>query len=322
MNSRLVFVAFTLVGLISAACAFSADVPAHKAKALFLTQSKGYAHSSVNRSPQKKRGLRRGRDRKADAPIARQALSPAEVAITQLGQQTGLFDVHCTQDAAADFTKDNLKNYDIVMFYTTGNLPIAPADLDYFLNDWLKQKGHSFIGFHSASDTYNETEPYWDMIGGTIMYHPWTSGMTVTITVDDTEHPATRPFGKEFQIKDEIYRYRHFQPEKVHVLMSLNMKKCWPLLGNEKRREFIEKTGENPYFVPVAWVKNWGMGKIFYTNLGHNETTWTDERFLKSVEGGVRWVLGLESGDATPNPEVSKADNDKAKAVINAQPGR
>ena len=323
MNSRLVFVAFTLVGLISAACAFSADAPApaHKAKALFLTQSKGYAHSSVNRSPQK-RGLKRGRDRKANAPIARQTLSPAEIAITQLGQQTGLFDVHCTQDAAADFTKDNLKNYDIVMFYTTGNLPIAPADLDYFLNDWLKQKGHSFIGFHSASDTYNETEPYWDMIGGTIMYHPWTSGMTVTVTVHDTEHPATRPFGKEFQIKDEIYRYRHFQPEKVHVLMSLNMEKCWPLLSNEKRREFIEKTGENPYHVPVAWVKNWGMGKIFYTNLGHNETTWTDERFLKSVEGGVRWVIGLESGDATPNPEVSKADNEKAKAVINAQPGR
>lgn len=232
MNSRLALAAVALIGVFSAECAFSADVPAHKAKVLFLTQSKGYAHSSVNRSPEK-RGRKQRRDRQAEAASVQRTLSPAEIAITQLGQQTGLFDVHCTQDAAADFTKENLKNYDVVMFYTTGNLPIAPADLDYFLNDWLKQKGHGFIGFHSASDTYNETEPYWDMIGGTIMYHPWTSGMTVTITVNDTENPATRPFGKEFQIKDEIYRYRHFQPEKVHVLMSLDMEKCWPLLSNK-----------------------------------------------------------------------------------------
>ena len=74
--------------------------------------------------------------------------------MTQLGQQTGLFQVHCTQDAAADFTRENLKNYDIVMFYTTGDLPIKHEDLEYFLNDWLKQKGHGFIGFHSATDTY------------------------------------------------------------------------------------------------------------------------------------------------------------------------
>ncbi len=30
----------------------------------------------------------------------------------QLGQQTGLFDVTCTQDAEADFTKENLAKYE------------------------------------------------------------------------------------------------------------------------------------------------------------------------------------------------------------------
>ena len=49
---------------------------------------------------------------------------------------------------AKDFTKENLQNYDIVLFYTTGDeqLPIAEDALEYFLNDWLKQKGHGFIG--------------------------------------------------------------------------------------------------------------------------------------------------------------------------------
>jgi trehalose utilization protein len=58
-----------------------------------------------------------------------------------------------------------------------------------------------------------------------------------------------------------------------------------------------------------------GQGKIFYNNLGHNEATWTNPTFMKSVEGSVRWVMNLESGDATPNPAVSKAEDAKAKAV-------
>jgi uncharacterized protein len=312
MHSRLVFAAVSLVGMFAAECAFSADAPAQPVKVLFLTESKGYHHSSVTRPTE----ARRRRPRfKAPSPNANKTtLSVAEVAMTQLGQQTGLFQVHCTQDAAADFTRENLKNYQVVMFYTTGNLPIKQEDLEYFLNDWLKQKGHGFVGFHSASDTYNETEPYWDMIGGTIINHPWTSNMTVTVKVLDPENPATRPFDKEFQIKDEIYRYRHFQPDKVHILMTLDPEKCIPLLSKKGLQDFMSHPKE-PYAVPVAWVKEWGQGKIFYTNLGHNETTWTDKRFLKSVDGGVRWVLGLEPGDATPNPDVFKAENEKAKQI-------
>ncbi len=116
--------------------------------------------------------------------------------MTQLGQQTGLFDVHCTQDAEADFTKENLQNYDIVMFYTTGDLPIAEADLEYFFNEWLKQKGHGFIGFHSATDTYHDYKPYWDMIGGTFDEHPWNSATTSPSPFTTRPARMMQPFGK------------------------------------------------------------------------------------------------------------------------------
>ena len=116
----------------------------------------------------------------------------------------------------------------------------------------------------------------------------------MTITVDDPNFPASRPFGKEFKIKDEIYQYTHWQPEKVHCLMSLNMAKCNP---------------KKPYQVPISWVKDYGDGKVFYTNLGHNPSTWTDKRFLDSVEGGIRWILGLEKGTPrriprSPRPKI------------------
>ena len=103
-----------------------------------------------------------------------------------------------------------------------------------------------------------------------------------------TGHPDYRDqmhvwLENEFSIKDEIYQYKHWQPEKVRVLMSLNMAKC------ELKK---------PYHVPVAWVKNFGEGKVFYTNLGHNTETWTNKHFIESLLGGIKWVLGLEEGDA------------------------
>lgn len=291
MNRRLFLVllaASLTVGLCNPSNA--ADKPAKKARVLFVTQSKGFVHGSVRRPKTK--------------------LAPSEIALTQLGQQTGLFSVDCTQDCAADFTKENLAKYDIVVFYTTGELPITDEARDYFLNDWLKKKGHGFIGFHSATDTYRSNPNnkkqnekyrwYWDMAGGTFNGHPWGAGTMVTITVHDQKFPAMQPFGEEFQIRDEIYQYRNWQPEKVHVLMSLNMAKCKP---------------SKPYHVPVAWCKNWGDGRIFMNNLGHNEKTWTDKRFLKSIEQAIRWVLHMESGDATPNPKVSAAEEEKAKAA-------
>lgn len=270
-----------------------------KARVLMLTQSKGFKHGSVNRD--NKDGTKKD-------------LAPAEVAMVQLGQQTGLFDVHCTQDAAADFTKENLKNYDIVMFYTTGDLPISDADKDYFFKEWLPAKGHGFIGFHSAMDTYHNYQPYWDMVGGTFVGHPWGAGETVTITVHDTSHPASKPFGSEFQIKDEIYWYRNWQPEKVRVLMSLNIAQCQTKGGKKKVKEGDKEVEVlEARHVPVAWVKEYGQGRVFCTNLGHNEGTWTDKRFLDHVTGGMKWILGLESGDATPNPELSKAQEEKAR---------
>jgi type 1 glutamine amidotransferase len=110
-----------------------------------------------------------------------------------------------------------------------------------------------------------------------------------------------KPYGSEFQIKDEIYQYRNWQPENVHVLASLNMAKCKP---------------QKDYHVPVMWAKQWGDGRIFYTNLGHNPGTWTDKRFLESTKIAVKWVTSQIDGDATPNPDVSAAQEKAAKAAV------
>ena len=273
-----------LLGLAYAAQAHAGDDgPKRAHRILMVTQSAGFKHGAVSRKESQ--------------------LAPAERAITELGISSGLFRVDCTQDVAKDFTKEALANYDIVFFYTTGKLPIESETLEYFFNDWLKQPGHGFIGAHSAADTYHDYKPYWDMVGGTFDGHPWGSGSTVTITVHDKQHPISKPWGEEFNIKDEIYQFKNWQPEKVHVLMSLNMAKT---------------DLKKPYHVPIAWCKEYGQGKCFHMSLGHNETVWTNPLYMQSMLGGIRWILGYEKGDATPNPELSAAQQAKAKADTEA----
>jgi len=251
---------------------------------LFVTQSKGYVHGSVRRP--------------------KDTLAPSEVAMIQLGEQTGLFKVDCTQDCEADFTKENLQNYDIVAFYTTGDLPIQEADRDYFFNDWLKQPGHGVLGFHSAGDTYHNYEPYWDMIGGVFIGHPWGAGSKIVLTNHEPENALVKSFGPEFKYQDEIYMYRHWQPKKVRVLLSLDYSQS-PIGG--------KVNVEHGYHVPVCWIKNYGKGRVYFNNLGHREQTWTNKPFLASIEQAVKWVRGDIEIDATPNPEVSAAQEEKAR---------
>ena len=261
---------------------------AEPARVLFLTESAGFKHGSVTRP---------------DGELA-----PAEIALTQLGQQTGLFAVDCTQDAAADFTRENLARYDVVAFYTTGDLPIAAEDLDWFLNDWLAKQGHGVLGFHSAMDTFHNTPAFWDMIGGTFVGHAWNAGDAVKLTVHDGDHPISAPFaqaadGGHFAIKDEIYQYRHWQPGAVRVLMSLDV--AASANGN----------AVNTYYghhVPVAWVRDYGRGKVYCNNLGHNAGTWTNAAFLESITQAVHWMGGTLEAQSSPNPAVSAAEEVKA----------
>ena len=281
---RLILLGLLLIAVMAAAGDMNyVNAKDGPVRILFVTQSAGFRHGSVTR-------------KEGD-------LSVSERVMTELGISTNEFRVDCTQDVAKDFTKERLEHYDIVMFYTTGKLPISQGNLDYFFNDWLKQKGHGFIGTHSAADTFKDYEPYWDMIGGSFNGHPWGSGSTVTITNHEPNHPIVKAWGKEVTLKDEIYQFKNWQPEKVRVLMSLNM----------------EKTSlKKPYHIPICWCKSYGEGKVFHMSLGHREDIWTNETYQQSILGGIRWIVGKEKGHSNPNPDLSKAQEELAKKVFDS----
>ncbi len=270
------FIVFSGWGSSQALGQKTTEVP----RVLMVTQSKGFVHQPVKR------------------PAGE--LADSEVAMRQLALESKAFQLDLSQDAALDITKENLGKYDVVMFYTSGDLEISKENMDFFVGTWMKQPKHGFIGIHSSSDTLKKDPRYYEMIGGIFDSHPWGANTEVTIAVHEPKHPTMVPFGSEVTLKEEIYQYQHWQPKNVRVLMSLDMAKC----GLKK-----------PYHVPVAWVKPWGEGRIYYNNLGHRPDTWKNKAFLESILQAIRWIHGEVEGESAPNPEESAKQENLAKTA-------
>jgi hypothetical protein len=116
-------------------------------------------------------------------------------------------------------------------------------------------------------------------------------------------HPIVKMYPESFRYKDEIYQYKNYTPESVRVLISLDMAGSQPQM---------------PYHVPVCWVREYGAGRLFYTNFGHNDATWKDPDFQAHVLSGMRWALKLQEAPASPNPDVQDLENAKSFLAVGA----
>ena len=188
-----------------------------------------------------------------------------------------------------------LKNLDAVIFAnTTGNLPLP--DPQGFI-DWIKS-GKGFVGMHSATDTFPGFPPYIEMIGGEFKTHG--AQVEVTAINQDPQCPACRHLPANWTVFDEIYQLKNFDRNKVHGLLTLDK----------------HPNNKTPGDYPIAWCKEFGQGRVFYTSLGHREDIWdaqwkdgkgerknspaVAEAYQKHILGGIKWALGLEPGDAKP----------------------
>ncbi len=219
---------------------------------LFVTQSKGFRH---------------------------QVLHQAEEIMEQLGAQNG-FDVQITQMAEAKLTPENLKKLDVIVFYTTLELPLSDAQKKGLL-DWIKS-GKFFLGIHSATDTFYKWPEYGQMIGGYFNKHPWTQETQVTIKTEDRTHPTTRHLPEGWSMKEEIYQIKDFiGRDKTHVLVSLDQTKT-----------DMTKPGVEAKDFPLVWWHDYGKGKVMYNALGHRPDVWTTDWYKTMIVNAIKWGTG------------------------------
>ena len=256
-----------LAGLVFAV-SLAAQQP--KKRLLFIGESKGWQHESI---------------------------SDAAATLWKLGHLSGLWETVIRTDCQLitkkklDLHATNLDTFDAVAFFTTGELDMddsQKADLLSFVHD----DGKGFIAIHSATDTFYKWPAYGDMVGGYFDEHPWMT-FEAPLIVEDPKFPGMRHLKKAFTMRDEIYQIKDFSREKVRVLLRLDESKLD--LKNPK----VHRTDGD---FAVMWARTYGKGRVLYDGLGHVEAVWDRPDIQKMYVEQVKWIMGLEPGDAMPRP--------------------
>jgi type 1 glutamine amidotransferase len=159
----------------------------------------------------------------------------------------------------------------VVFAHTSGDLPIP--DPQGFL-DWIAA-GHAFVGTHSATDTFPGFAPYLDMIGGHFLRHG-PEHVTVNLLVKDASHPVAKSVPQPLAVLDEIYQFERYDPSRVRLLLYA-----------AKHPE----TGAPGEF-PLAWTREHGRGRVFYTALGHRDDVLASDWYGAHLLAGILWALG------------------------------
>ncbi len=263
--------------------------PAKPRKLLVFTLCRGFVHGSI--------------------PLAAKTLE-------MMGSQTGAFEAVVSDDPAV-FEPESLKRFDAVcMNNTTGSvfMPANHAKLPQAEQQAARQRdaalkksflafvrgGKGLVGIHAATDCLYEWPDYGEMMGGYFHGHPWGSGDTVGVKLDDPGHPLCAAFrGRGFKIKDEIYQFRNpYSREKLRVLMSIDPDRT------DMTKKGLKRT-DGDY--AVAWVHRYGKGRVFYCSLGHNAGVFYTRDVLQHYLDGIQFALGDLEVDTTPSAKLTQA---------------
>ncbi len=236
-------------------------------------------------------------------------------AFEKLGAATGAFSIESTDDPAV-FNKDNLSKYDAVMLNNA-------VGFDTFLNDDQRaafldfvQKGGGIIGIHGATSACEQWPEGAEVTGGVFQCHPWTARGTWAAKVESPEHELNSAWKNQSTwFRDELYIYRggSFARERSRVLLSMDMTKTRNLVGkgmDMKTQKFADPKGD----FPIAWIHRHGGGRVFCSNLGHNNFTYWNPVVLQHYLDGIQYALGDLTADETPSAKIDPAKLVRAKA--------
>ena len=233
-------------------------------------------------------------------------------AIEIMARKTGAFDAVVTRDVSL-FEPDKLGQFDAVFLNNCNNEVFLPSPdrredmsdsemkkarerarrLRSSLRDFVRNGG-GLAGLHAAVAAFRKWPEYGDIIGARYDNHPWGSGSTVTVKVEEPDHPLSGAFEKpRFKLTDEIYQVKApYSRDKLRVLLSVDTERTNMDVGGIHR--------EDDDFA-LSWIKNYGSGRVFYFAPGHEHHIFWNPAVLQHLLDGIQFTLGDLPADTTPS---------------------
>ncbi|MFN8354203.1 MAG: ThuA domain-containing protein [Spirosomataceae bacterium] len=233
------------------------------------------------------------------AAFRHQSIEAGKAAFQKMAKEKG-FAVDLTEDAS-QFTADNLKRYNAVVFLnTTGDVLNETQQIDF---ERYIQAGGGYLGIHAATDTEYGWPWYGRMAGAYFLDHPMSPSNVQKgkFFVALKNHWATKMLPDEFERTDEFYSFKNISPS-INVLVKIDEKSY--------------QGGKNGDNHPMSWYQEFEGGRSFYTAMGHTDETFSEPLFLGHLWAGLNYVMG---GDAPKSLDYSKArpeENRFTKVVL------
>ena len=234
------------------------------------------------------------------------SVSHALATIERLGRENGVYMTIIRTDTqlvtkspvmnngAPVLNSKNLDFFDAVFFFGAGPGTLSEqqmADLLAFVRD----DGKGFVAAHTGDNAFQQHPGYREMVGG-LWDHPWTKAekleVDLPIVVEDPSFPAMQGLPATFTVYDEAAVHKPpYSRDNVRVLASVDLSQLDPALGRSPATDTD---------VPIAWARQYGKGRVFYSVLGHSDQSWDNPMVQQMFLDALRWSLGLVDGDATP----------------------
>jgi type 1 glutamine amidotransferase len=222
-----------------------------------------------------------------------------------MGEETGAFETVITRDTMV-FQSENLKEFDAVFFNNTvGNL---------FKDEQLRQNvldfvyaGGGLLGVHGTTaafiywpDQIEDWPEFGVMLGARGAAHR-ENDEHVFVRNEDPDHPVNRVFGgKDFDYRDEFFRFKNpYSRDLVHVLLSIDTQKT----DMEQGRAFGEVDRQDNDYA-VAWVRQYGQGRVFYSTIAHHPQVFWDPVMLEFYLDAIQYALGDIKASAIPSSSI------------------
>lgn len=136
------------------------------------------------------------------------------------------------------------------------------------------ENGVGIAGIHGGmGDAFRNSTEYQFLVGGQFVAHPGSGDRVYRVEFErgwDITHGL-----EDFEVATEKY-YMHIDPA-IRVLATTR----------------FEDFGD--VVMPVAWMKSWGKGKVFYCSLGHSPEVVKVPSVLEFITRGLELVADKEA---------------------------
>ncbi|WP_084817512.1 ThuA domain-containing protein [Formosa agariphila] len=163
-----------------------------------------------------------------------------------------------------------LDQYDIIIM--NGMPTEMEADEFEGFSNAVKE-GMPVLGLHSATAALKKDDAhksnYTDLIGADFGKHP--PIYTIPVSIVNQDHPIVKNIG-DFEIYDEMYFYKEKREDSTVLI--------------EAEHEGV--------ITPIAWIRSYGKGTVFYTSLGHGVGAATNKYFQQLVLNALIYLTENE----------------------------